>query len=56
MTVREQETLVRALDLWRNAVGEMSWEARADAALALLIVRDDELEALRGRIERGEIQ
>jgi hypothetical protein len=56
MTVREQETLLRALDLWRVAVGQMTWEERAEAALALLIVRDEELEALRGRIERGEIQ
>jgi len=39
MTVREQETLLRALDLWRTAVGQMSWEERAGAALALLIVR-----------------
>jgi hypothetical protein len=57
MTVREQETLLRALDLWRKAVGQMNWEERANAALALLIVRDDELEALRRRIQRGgEIQ
>ena len=57
MTVREQETLLRALDLWRTAVGQMNWEERANAALALLIVRDDELEALRRRIQRGgEIQ
>ena len=56
MTVREQETLLRALDLWRAAVGEMTWEQRAEASLALLIVRDEELEALRGRIERGEVQ
>jgi hypothetical protein len=34
----------------------MSWEARAAAALALLIVRDDELEELRRRIQAGEIQ
>ncbi len=54
MTVREQETLLRALDLWRVAVGQMTWEGRAEASLALLIVRDDELEALRGRIERGD--
>jgi len=33
----------------------MSWEHRAEAAIALLIVRDDELEALRRRIQRGEI-
>ena len=56
MTVREQETLLQALDLWRKAVGEMTWEGRAEAALGLLMVRDDEIEALRGRIERGEIQ
>ena len=57
MTVREQETLLRALDLWRKAVGQMNWEERANAALALLIVRDDELEALRRRIQQGgEIQ
>ena len=56
MTVRERETLIQALDLWRTSVGQMSWEARAEASLALLIVRDDELEALRGRIERGEIE
>jgi hypothetical protein len=56
MTVREQETLLHALDLWRTAVGEMTWEARAEAALALLIVRDDEIEVLRGRIKQGEIQ
>lgn len=56
MTVRERETLLQALDLWRNAVGQMSWEARAEASLALLIVRDDELQALRDRIERGELQ
>jgi hypothetical protein len=56
MTVREQETLLRALDLWRTAVGQMSWEARAEASLALLIIRDDELEELRRRIQRGEIQ
>jgi hypothetical protein len=56
MTVREQETLLRALDLWRKAVGEMSWEGRAEAALALLIVRDDEIGALRRRIQREEIQ
>lgn len=55
MTVREQETLLRALDLWRAAVGRMSWEERANAALALLIVRDDELEELRRRIQRGEV-
>lgn len=55
MTVREQETLLRALDLWRKAVGQMNWEERANAALALLIVRDDELEGLRRRIQRGEI-
>jgi hypothetical protein len=56
MTVREQETLLRALDLWRTAVGQMNWEARAEASLALLIVRDDELEELRRRIQLGEIQ
>ena len=56
MTVREQETLLRALDLWRVAVGQMTWEERAEASLALLIVRDEELEALRGRIERAEVQ
>jgi hypothetical protein len=56
MTTREQETLLRALDCWRAAVGQMTWEERAEASLALLIVRDDELEALRDRIERGEIQ
>ncbi|HKX01963.1 MAG TPA: hypothetical protein VFD73_18315 [Gemmatimonadales bacterium] len=56
MTVREQETLLRALDLWREALGAMGWEARAEAALALLIVRDDELEDLRRRIQRGKLQ
>jgi len=55
MTVREQETLLRALDLWRHAVAQMNGEDRAEAALALLIVRDDEIETLRCRIERGEI-
>lgn len=55
MTVREQETLLHALDLWRKAVGEMTWEARAEASLALLLVRDEEIEALRSRIQRGEI-
>jgi hypothetical protein len=55
MTVREQETLLRALDLGRTAVGQMSWEERAGAALALLIVRDDEIETLRRRIQWGEI-
>ena len=39
MTVREQETLLRALDLWQTAVRQMTWERRAWAALALLIVR-----------------
>jgi hypothetical protein len=52
MTVCEQETLLRALDLWRN-VGEITCEARAEASLALLIVRDDELEDLRRRIQDG---
>ncbi len=56
MTVREQETLLQALDLWRKAVGEMTWEVRAEAALALLMVRDDEIEELRRRIQQGEIQ
>jgi hypothetical protein len=56
MTVREQETLLRGLHLWRKAVGAMSWEARAEASLALLIVRDDEIEELRRRIQAGEIQ
>jgi hypothetical protein len=56
MTVREQETLLRGLDLWRDALIQMTWEARGEAALALLIVRDDELDTLRTRIERGEIQ
>lgn len=56
MTVREQETLLRALDLWRDTVIQMTWETRAEATLALLIVRDDELETLRSRIERGAIQ
>jgi hypothetical protein len=56
MTTREQETLLRALACWRTAVGHMTWEERAEASLALLIVRDEELEALRGRIEQGEIQ
>jgi hypothetical protein len=55
MTVREQETLLRALDLWQAAVGNMTWEERANAALALLIVRDDEIDALRRRIQRGEV-
>jgi hypothetical protein len=55
MTVREQETLLRALDLWRSAVGQMNWEERANAALDLLIVRDDEIEDLRRRIQRGEV-
>jgi len=45
----------RALDLWQTVVGQMSWERRAVAAIALLIVRDDELEAVRRRIQRGEI-
>jgi len=56
MTIREQETLLQALDLWRKAVGEMTWEVRAEAALALLMVRDDEIEELRRRIQQGEIQ
>lgn len=56
MTVREQETLLQALDLWRKAVGEMSWEARAEASLALLIVKDNEIEDLRRRIQEGKIQ
>jgi hypothetical protein len=56
MTVREQETLHHALELWRKAVGEMSWETRAEAALALLIVRDEEIEELRRRIQQGEIK
>lgn len=56
MTVREQETLLHALELWRKALGEMSWEGRAEAALALLIVRDNELEDLRRRIQREEIK
>ena len=55
MTVREQETLLCALDLWRSAVGQMNWEERANAALDLLIVRDDEIEDLRRRIQRGEV-
>ncbi len=54
MTVREQETLLRALDLWRTAVGQMTWEQRAEAALELLIVRDDEIEELRRCIEQGK--
>jgi hypothetical protein len=33
----------------------MSWEARAEAALALRIVRDDELEELSRRIQQGKI-
>jgi hypothetical protein len=37
MTVREQESLLHELELWRKALGEMSWEARAEAALTLLI-------------------
>ena len=56
MTVREQETLLQALDLWRRSVGEMTWEARAEASLALLIVRDDEIEELRRKIRDREIQ
>lgn len=56
MTVREQETLFRALELWSKAVGAMTWEERAESSLGLLIVRDDELQALRSRIERGEIR
>src|SRR5260370_34867528 len=32
----------------------MSWERGAEAALALLIVRDDEIETLRRRIPTGE--
>ena len=36
--MREQGTLLRALDLWRAAVGQMNWEERATAALDLLIV------------------
>jgi hypothetical protein len=56
MTIREQETLLRALDLWRTAVGQMTWEERAEASLSLLVVRDDELEELRRRIQRGEIR
>jgi len=56
MTVREQETLLQGLHFWRKAVGEMTWEARAEASFALLIIRDDELEELRRRIQRGEIQ
>ena len=34
----------------------LSGHSDEEAALALLIVRDDELDALRTRIERGEIQ
>ena len=37
MTVREQETLLQALDFWRKAVGEMTWEVRAEAALTMLL-------------------
>jgi hypothetical protein len=55
MTTGEQETLLRALAYWRTAVGHMTWEERAEASLTLRTVRDDELEALRSRIERGEI-
>jgi hypothetical protein len=36
MTVREQETLLRTLDLWRTAVGQMNWEDRAEAAPRLV--------------------
>lgn len=56
MTVREQETLLHALELWRKTLGEMSWEDRAEAALALLIVRDNEIEELRRRIQQEEIK
>ena len=56
MTVREQETLLHALELWRKTLGEMSWEDRAEAALALLIVRDSEIEELRRRIQQEEIK
>lgn len=56
MTIREQETILRALDLWRAAVGQMTWEERAEASLSLLVVRDDELEELRRRIQQGEIR
>lgn len=55
MTVRERETLLQALDLWRTVVRRMPQEERDLAALADFIVRDNELEALRGRLERGEI-
>jgi hypothetical protein len=53
MTVREQETLLRALDLWRVAVGQMTWEERTEASLALLIVRDEELVAALGPDRAG---
>ena len=35
MTAREQETLLQGLHLWRKAVGEMNWEARAAAGACL---------------------
>jgi hypothetical protein len=56
MTVREQETLLQALDLWRKAVGEMTWEARAEAALAMLLIRDQEIEDLQRKIRERQIQ
>jgi hypothetical protein len=56
MTAREKATLIEALDCWRKDVAHMTPVARDEAALADLIVRDDELEALRGKIERAEIQ
>jgi hypothetical protein len=34
----------------------MTWEARAEASLALLLVTDKEIEELRRRIREGEIQ
>jgi hypothetical protein len=56
MTVREQETLLQALELWRKAVGEMTWEVRAESALAMLLVRDQEIEDLQRKIRDGDIQ
>jgi hypothetical protein len=56
MTVREQETLLKALDAWRAAVGQMRWGARDGASLALLVVRGGGLDNLRQRIERGDIR
>jgi hypothetical protein len=56
VTARERDTVLRALEHWRDVVGKMEeWERALEERGSGCMVKPDEIDRLRGRVEKGEI-